>query len=152
PTDLVYQKNDLQYVTFHLGKDTVIIRKDVRPIEIKEKTIRGFIHKNSNLSTEINKATGNFNTTFALAASIEGIYAWSVDFFHLQKGDKFVVVYNEKSIDGVPYGIGKIKYAWFEHAGEGMYAFYYQDTAREVSGYYDDSAKTLKRPFLKSPV
>lgn len=152
PTYLVYELSPLTYVTFDFSKGSVAISRKSKPVIYKERTISGVIAKNSSLYATLNDNVNSFNLTTELAQKIEGIYAWSVDFFHLQTNDKYVIVYEEESVDGEPYGISKIKYAWFEHAGKGLYAFEYQDTANNVSGYYDDEAKAMKRPFLKSPL
>ncbi len=39
----------------------------------------------------------------ALAHELSEVYAWSIDFFKIQKGDKFAVTVNEKYIDGTKY-------------------------------------------------
>ncbi|RFC55595.1 peptidoglycan DD-metalloendopeptidase family protein [Brumimicrobium aurantiacum] len=152
PKYLVYEPDVFSYVTFDFNSDSVGIRKEERPIEIQEKMVSGRIEKNSNLSVELGKNFDNYMMTAAISDAIEGVYAWSVDFFKLQAGDKFVVYYDEKSVDGVPYSVDKIKYVWFEHANEGLYAFNFTDSTGEVSGYYDDKANEMKRPFLMSPV
>lgn len=151
-TQLVYELSPLTYITFNFSKDSVnIVRKD-KPIEIKQRIISGEIVQNSSLYATLRNSMQSFAMTTALAQHIEGIYAWSVDFFHLQVGDKFVIVFDEQQVDGESYAIDKIKYAWFEHADEALYAFHYKDTVNNVSGFYDEKAKAMKRPFLKSPL
>lgn len=150
---VVYEPDVYSYVTFDYTSDSVIVTKTMKDVRIEERIISGEIVKNSNLSVEINKQVQTYALTAALADGIESIYAWSIDFFKLQEGDKFVVVYDEKSIDGVSYGIGQIKYTWFEHSGSGKYAFSYMtDSVANQRGYYDEKAREMKRPFLMSPV
>lgn len=149
---LVYEPDAFTYISFEFEGDSVNIKKENRPTEITERTISGVIEKNSNLSTEIHKNFDSYNMTAELASSIEGVYAWSVDFFKLQVGDKFVVTYDEKSVDGKPYAVDNIKYAWFEHAGGGLYAFDFTDKTGEVSGFYNELGEEMKRPFLMAPV
>lgn len=150
---VVYEPDVYSYITFDYTTDSVVISKTMKDVKIEERIISGEIIKNSNLSVEINKQVQTYALTAALADGIESIYAWSIDFFKLQEGDKFVVVYDEKSIDGVSYGIGEIKYTWFEHSGDGKYAFLYTtDTVQNLRGYYDEKAREMKRPFLMSPV
>lgn len=149
---VVYEPDIYSFITFDFS-DSLIISKTIRNVQIAEKTISGKIVKNSNLSLEIDKKTKNYTLTAALADAVEGIYAWSIDFFKLQEGDQFVFVYEEKTIDGIPAGIGKIKYAWFEHNGKGKYAFqYFVDSVNSIHGYYDEEGREMKRPFLMSPV
>jgi len=152
PTYLVYEPDVFSYVTFDFNIDTIGIRKEVRPIEINERMVSGEIAQNSNLSVELGKNFDNYAMTAAVTDAVEGVYAWSVDFFKLQVGDKFVVYYDEKSVDGVPYSVDKIKYVWFEHASKGLYAFNFIDSTGVVSGFYDEKANEMKRPFLMSPL
>ncbi|PHR49973.1 MAG: peptidase M23 [Fluviicola sp.] len=149
---VVYEPDVFSYITFDFSKDSVQIFKKNRPTEIKEKTITGMIYPNSNLSIELNKSFETYAMTAALADAIEGVFAWSIDFFKLQAGDRYAVVYDEKSVDSVAYSIDKINYVWFEHAGEGIYAFYFKDSTGTVEGYYDEKGREMKRPFLMSPV
>lgn len=152
PTYLVYEPDVFSYITFDFNIDTVGIRKEVRPVEIIERMVSGEIVKNSSLSVELGKNFDNYQMTAAISDAIEGVYAWSVDFFKLQVGDKFVVYYDEKNVDGVPFSVDKIKYVWFQHAEKGLYAFNFTDSTGEVSGYYDELANEMKRPFLMSPL
>ena len=101
---------------------------------------------------ELNKSFETYAMTASLADAIEGVFAWSIDFFKLQAGDRFAVFYDEKSVDSVAYSIDKINYVWFEHAGQGIYAFYFKDSTGTVEGYYDEKGREMKRPFLMSPV
>lgn len=152
PTYLVYEPDVFSYITFDFNNEVVGIRKEVRPVEITERMVSGQIEKNSSLSAELGKSFDNYMMTAAISDAIEGVYAWSVDFFKLQVGDKFVVYYDEKSVDGIPYSVDKIKYVWFEHANKGLYAFNFTDSTGEVSGFYDELANEMKRPFLMSPL
>ncbi len=150
---VVYEPDVYSYVIFDYSSDSVVVTKTKKDVRVEERIISGEIIKNSNLSVEINKQVDTYALTAALADGIESIYAWSIDFFKLQEGDKFVVVYEEKSIDGVAYGVGEIKYTWFEHSGSGKYAFLYTtDSSNNMKGYYDEQAREMKRPFLMSPV
>jgi murein DD-endopeptidase MepM/ murein hydrolase activator NlpD len=148
---LVYQSSILDYVIFDF-RDSVAVKKVTRPISTKSKTLTGNIVQNSNLTSTINKKTKNINITGELAESIAGIFAWSIDFFKLQPNDKFKVLYDEKFVEGKPYGIGRIQAIWFKHEGQPYYAFYFQDSTGEISGYYDEKGKEMKRMFLMAPV
>jgi murein DD-endopeptidase MepM/ murein hydrolase activator NlpD len=153
PQHLVYETDAFSYVVFDFEKDSIKVRKESKPVSLKERTIAGKIHKNSNLTAELNKNFSNYSMTADLADRIEGIFAWSIDFFRLQPNDKFAAVYQEKVVDSVPYGVGQIDYMVFEHNGETKYAFrYITDSTTAQVGYYDEEAREMKRPFLMSPV
>jgi murein DD-endopeptidase MepM/ murein hydrolase activator NlpD len=87
---------------------------------------------------------------YNIALSLSEIYAWSIDFYGLQKGDKFRVVYEENFVYGKSIGIGRIFAAQFVHTKEDFYAF--QFTQNNEDSYFDDKGKSLKKAFLKAPL
>lgn len=143
----IYQPNQIEYLIIDF-KDTVQTtfgRKDVR---IETKTASGVI------SSSLSEAMNEEGLNYILAHEMSEIYAWSIDFFHLQKGDNFKLIYDEKFIDDtVSVGVGNIKAAYFEHKGKPNYAFHFMtDSINNRSDYYDDNAKFLRRQFLKAPL
>lgn len=149
---LVYEPDVFSYITFDFTGDSVSIEKKERPTSITRKMVSGVIHPNSNLSAELGNSFDSYAMSAAIVDAIEGVYAWSIDFFKLQAGDRFVVYYDEKSVDGKPYAVEQISHSWFEHRDDGMFAFHFVDSTGEVSGYYDHKGREMKRPFLMSPV
>lgn len=143
----IYQPNKIEYliVDFTDSVKTVFGRKDVK-IEIK--TASGVIE--SSLSESIDSQGLNY----IIAHELGDIYAWTIDFFHLQKGDNFKLIYEELYIDdSISVGIGDIKAAYFEHKNEAFYSFNFEtDSVKQIQDYYDENAKTLRRQFLKAPL
>jgi murein DD-endopeptidase MepM/ murein hydrolase activator NlpD len=82
------------------------------------------------------------------------IYAWTIDFRRLQKGDKFKVIYTDKYIDDSIYiGVHDIKAVYFEHKKQPFYAFQFEtDSIKGIVDYFNEEAKNLRRAFLKAPV
>ena len=82
------------------------------------------------------------------------VYAWTIDFTRLDKGDRFKVIYTEKFVDDtLSVGIEKIKAAYFEHRKKGLYAYEFEtDSIKGIVDYFDENAKNLRRAFLKAPV
>lgn len=149
---LIYEANIESYYIFNFG-DSLSVEKKYRDIKVTRKTLTGEIVQNSNLTLAIDEQINDFGTTAALAEAFENIFAWSIDFFKLQAGDQFKVVYEQKSIDNKAYGIGDIIGIWFQHSGEGLYSFRYTtDSTNMETGYYNEEGKEMKRPFLMSPV
>ena len=64
------------------------------PIESKIQTASGII--NSSLYQTLQESNAN---PF-LAVKLADIFAWSIDFYRIQKGDWFKVIYEEKFVDG----------------------------------------------------
>ena len=85
-----------------------------------------------------------------LAIRLSDMYAWTVDFFGLQKGDAFKVIYEEQFIDNDPIGIGKVFMAEFNYAGKSLYAVPLIQDGKQ--GYYDSTGNSLRKAFLKAPL
>jgi murein DD-endopeptidase MepM/ murein hydrolase activator NlpD len=85
-----------------------------------------------------------------LAVELSDIYAWTIDFFGLQKGDTFKVIYEEKYIGEKTIGIGKIIGALFINSGRPVYAIPMIQGGTE--SYYDIDGNSLRKAFLKAPL
>lgn len=88
--------------------------------------------------------------SFELTAKMEDALAWSVDFYHIQKGDKFKAFYDQDYIDGKLVGIGKLYGAYYETADQEYYAVNFE--TEKHHGFFDLSGRPMKKAFLKSPV
>jgi murein DD-endopeptidase MepM/ murein hydrolase activator NlpD len=82
------------------------------------------------------------------------IYAWTINFFKLQKGDEFKIIYRERFIDDtISAGIEKIDAAYFKHRDREFYAFNYTiDSTKNITDYFDEQTNSLRKTFLTSPV
>lgn len=143
----IYEKNKVDFAVIDL-RDCVSTYNDKKPVTFVEKSARGVI--TSSLSQTMEEQHLSPNMTDQLAT----IYAWTIDFFRLQPGDRFKVIYSEKYInDTIPAGLGEIKAVMFEHRGKPIYAFsFIGDSIMGITDYYDDEANNLRRAFLKAPV
>ena len=129
-------------------KDSLYAKKVKKPIRVVELQATGVIA--SSLYDTMNASGYNSNLTYYLA----DVYAWTIDFNRLAKGDRFKVIYTERFVDdSISIGIEKIKAAYFEHRNKPLYAFEFKtDSIKGIVDYFDDNAKNLRRAFLKAPV
>lgn len=143
----IYQPDNINYFVVDL-RDSIIAYKKKRPITIKRRTVAAEIK--SSLSQTLNEA----GVDNSLAHNLSQIYAWSIDFFKIQKGDKFAVTFNEKYINDTIYaGVESIEASFFDYKGKTIYAFpFVQDTTSGKIDYYDEQGKALKNFFLKAPL
>jgi len=143
----IYQPNQVEYLIVDFT-DSIHTKFGRKEVKVVEKTATGIIE------TSLSEAIESQNLNYILAHEMSDIYAWTIDFFHLQKGDNFKLIYEEKFInDTIPVGIGDIKAAYFVHKDNPIYAFnFITDSTKNVNDYYDENAKTLRRQFLKSPI
>ena len=86
----------------------------------------------------------------SLVFDMSDIFAWTVDFFGLQKGDSFKVIYEELFIDNKSLGSGKIYGAQFTRSGSSITAIPFIQDDKE--SFFDSDGKSLKRAFLKAPL
>ena len=143
----IYQNDKINYTVFDL-KDSARVYKSKRKVSFVEREVAGVI-KNS-LSLDMDSLGVDYNVTLNLA----DIYAWTIDFFKLEKGDKFKIIYDERYInDSIYAGVAPIKAAYFEHKGTPIYAFpYVVDSLKNIEDYYDQDANNLRSTFLKAPI
>lgn len=139
----VYENSPTSYIVFDL-RDSVHLHKGNKEIEIKINEISGEI--NSSLWNSIIDIDGDPN----LANELSEIFAWTIDFFGIQKGDNYKVIYEELYVEDEKIGLGKIQAAVFNHISKNHYAFYFiQDS---VGDYFDEKGGSLRRAFLKAPL
>lgn len=144
----IYKHSKVRYTVVNFKDSIVTAYNAKKPIQTVIKTASGII--TNNLSEAMDKEGLNLY----LAYEMSDIYAWTIDFFRLQKNDKFKLIYEQLYInDTVPVGIGDVKAAYFEHGGKPFYAFrFLADSTIGIPDYFDDEAKNLRRQFLKAPV
>ena len=120
----------------------------VKPTRLVELEASGVIE--SSLYETMQNSGINESLTYYLS----DVYAWTVDFFRLQKGDRFKVIYTEKFVDdSISVGIERIKAAYFEHNGKPLYAFeFISDPEKGIVDYFDNEANSLRRAFLQGPL
>lgn len=145
----IYQKNKIDYTILHL-EDSIYAENKAKKVIIKRKEIAGVI--DSSLSKSIEDA----GASLYLSHLLSGVYQWTIDFFKIQKGDRFKVIFNEKYLeDGTYVGVQNIEAALFEHYGKSFYAFEYgieNENGDVESSFYDENAKSLQSFFLKAPL
>ncbi len=139
----VYEKNNVDFVRIHL-KDSIIAETGSKEINTERKTASGTI-KTSLWHT----ITGN-GLDPMIAIKLSEIYAWSVDFFRLQPGDHFKIIYDHHYVEDNPIGIGDIHAAYFNHREECNYAIPFEQDG--VLSFYDIEGNSLRRTFLKAPL
>ena len=140
---MVYDIDRVDYLVYDFT-DSVRVYRAQKPVRIVEKTASGIIHS-SLWQTMIDN---NLNQDLIL--DLADVFAWTIDFYHLQKNDSFRVIYTEKMVDGQSVGIDRIIAAEFTHAGTPIRAYLYESEG--IEDYFDDEGKSLRKAFLRAPV
>ncbi len=143
PSFFVYETSVYNYLICSLG-DKIEAKKVERNITYQEKKIEGKIQSSLYLSFE------NLNYPIELVNKMVDIFAWQIDFFRINPGDNYEILYTEEIIDSVVVGIHNVKAARFEHNKKDFYAFSYNQGLG--NDYFDESGKSLRKTFLRSPL
>ena len=83
--------------------------------------------------------------------SLAEVYAWTVDFFGLQKDDRFRVLYDEKVSGDEVVGIDGIRYAVFSRRGKDIPMVMF-DQKDKGNTWWTDKGESMRKPFLKAPL
>ena len=142
---LAYEISMTDYVVFGFQNDSVTIRKDAKSFTLERKK------KSAVINSSLWGAIMEQNLPYSLAAEMEEIYQWTVDFFGIQKGDSFTVIYDERFIDdSVSVGIGRIWGAKFSQGGKEYYAIPFRQGGKIQ--YWEADGASLRKQMLKAPL
>lgn len=139
----VYQPNAVDYVVFDL-RDSVNVYKGHKEVTTRKREASGVI-KSSLFQTLVDNKLSP-----ALAMKMADVYAWTIDFYRIQKGDYFKVIFEEKYVEDEFIGIGNIETVLFNNYGEDFYAFTFEQDS--ITDFYDEKGQSLRKAFLKSPL
>lgn len=140
---LVYQHSVTDFIVFHF-EDSLHVEQFIKPTTLKTRTGEFVVE------TSLWNAIVDADMNMELALQLSDVYAWTVDFFGLQKGDGFKVYYDELFVDSVSIGISKIHAASYKRGDKELFAVFYEND--EVRGYWDLDGNNLKKAFLKAPL
>lgn len=141
---LVYEKDVTDYVVFGFVNDSVSVATGQKDVTIRRQ------RRSSVIESSLWGAIIRDSLPYALAAEMEEIYQWTIDFFGLQKGDGFTVIYDEKLIDTTLVGIGRVWGARFTHADKEIYAIPFRQNGKIQ--YWEYGGASLRKQLLKAPL
>lgn len=139
----IYESSPIDYVVYDL-RDTIDIYKGERPIELEEREASGVI------TSSLYQTLIDQDLSPALAMEMADIYAWSIDFYRIQKGDRFRAIYTVKKVNGEAIGVDEIKAAIFDHMDSPYYAFLFEQGDKQ--DYFDEEGNSLRKAFLQAPL
>lgn len=121
------------------------VSKVTRPVTVRKRYADVTI--NSSLWNDMRAA----GASPLIILSLSDIYAWTVDFFGLQKGDRFRVLYEEKVCDGEVIAIDTVRYAIFSHNGNDLPMVMY-DQKDGGNIWWNEKGESMRKAFLKAPL
>ncbi|MEL6140892.1 MAG: peptidoglycan DD-metalloendopeptidase family protein, partial [Bacteroidota bacterium] len=145
PDFFVYQPSVYEYVRLDLQSGDQTSRVEL-PVTTQIHTAGGVIE-----SSLWNAMVGNGHS-FELTDKMEDALQWSVDFYHVQPGESFKLVYDKDYVEDKEAAIGPVRAAFYHTASKDFYAFYFASEDGEHKGYYDKTGHPMKSTFLKAPI
>lgn len=142
-TCFIYEPNATDYVVYNL-RDSIHVYKGQKEIEKKTRYVKGVV--NSSLYVDLQKQ----HADPMLAIELSEIYAWTIDFYRIQKGDEFEILYTENYVEGKSIGVDRILASTFTHFGKPIKAYFFE--SENEKGYFNAEGDNLKKAFLQAPV
>ena len=139
----VYEKDNINFIVFDLN-DSVNVYEDSKAVEIRTNNFAASI--NHSLFTSLSEN----GASIELAVKLSHIFAWQVDFYGIQKGDRFKVIYEEKLVGDKIIGTGEILGAFFHHKGQEYYAIPFEQDG--ILQFFDQTGNSMRKAFLKAPL
>ena len=140
----IYEIDNTDYVVYEFDS-AVSAYRGVKPTITETRQTGGVINSSMYLTLDEQEASPT------LAIELSEVYAWAVDFYRIQKGDWFKVIYDEKFVDGKSIGVSKIHGAVFNHYGQDYYAVWFEHED-QIGDYFDQNNNCCRATFLKAPV
>lgn len=139
----IYEQDPVNYVVYEIG-DSINVSRGQKEITTQVREVAGEIRSSLWNTLVENDLDPN------IAIRLSEIYAWSIDFYHLQKGDQFKLIFDEEFVDGEKIGFGDVHAAWFQHSSRDFYAVWYEQDS--IGDFFDQDANSLRKAFLKAPL
>lgn len=139
----VVETSPSKYVVYQLA-DSLSAYLGEKPVEHRVRQASGIIN------SSLYQTMADNDLSPELAMKMSNIYAWTVDFYRIQSGDFFKVIFEETYVDGERVGVGDVLAAEFGHRNDTVYAFRYE--GGEQAEYYDREGENLRKAFLQAPV
>ncbi len=143
PKHLIYEATVNSYMILNL-EDPVGIEMVEEDLAVVVKSAACLIQ------SSLHKSILDNGLRYELIFKMEQALSSRVDFYHLNPGDRFKLVYEEKYLDNKLVGIGNLLGIYFQTNGEDIYGFQFENEGKEV--YVDDSGRPLKTSFILAPV
>ncbi|MBK6341509.1 MAG: peptidoglycan DD-metalloendopeptidase family protein [Flavobacteriales bacterium] len=144
PHYFIYEADPIQYFVFHLLPGNEYVTIGERAVTVTQHAIAATV--TGALYNDLAKAGADP----MLAVLLSEVFAWTVDFYRIQKGDVFSVAYAERSVEGKRVGAPQILAARYISGDKVKAAFRFGE-GKEAT-YFDDEGNSLRKAFLKAPL
>ena len=140
---VIYEPDPYRSILYHVD-DSVHVEVVEKEIQTRIETASGTIDGSLWASLE------EQNIPTEMISAIENALGWSVDFYHIQKGDQYKLAYERKYVEGEAMGVGKLIGAEYITGNSKYYSIRFNSGSYD--GYFDLEGRPMKKAFLKAPV
>lgn len=142
PRYFVYEVNAKEYAVFNLMTNQVT--RGEHPSEWRERVCGGVVE------SSLWNAMVASDASPQLAVMLSHIFGWTIDFFGIQKGDEFRLIYEQEYVEDRAINNFMIRAASFCASDSLYYAIPYVQEGEEL--YYNEKGNSLEGAFLKAPL
>ncbi len=144
PRYFIYESDPVEYVVFSLKEDSLDVTVGKRPVHTTEHTLA------CRVTGALYNDLASAGADPILAVLLSEVFAWTVDFYRIQKDDVFSVTYRENTVDGQRFGVPQILAARYTSGGKVTQAFAFEQ--EDGTQYFDDAGNSLRKAFLQAPL
>lgn len=139
----IYEITDLDYVMLDF-RDSLFISRGQKEVTQVDKSASGTIYS-SLWNTLVDQGLHP-----ELVMHMARVMAWSVDFYRIEAGDRFWVLYAEDYVGERSVGVSRIDAVHFLHRGREYEA--YRFVSDTINGYFDGDGNNMRKTFLRAPL
>ena len=143
PQYLVFEESAKKYITFDLQNNYNATLSYIQG-EWRESEVAGMVE------SSLWEAMIENNASPQLAVQMSHIFGWSIDFFGIQKGDYFRLIYAQEYVEDKPLNNYRIHAASFCASNNLVYAIPFTQDNEEL--FYNIDGNSLEGAFLKAPL
>lgn len=144
----------LQYLVYEQDKISSVVFRCTPPFEAwacEKEVVTSQRFADVTINTSLWVDMQNAGVSPLLILSLSDVYAWTVDFFGLQKGDRFKVVYDEKSVEDEVIAVDTIRTAQFIRGTDTLSCYMFnQGDGGNI--YWNGKGESMRKAFLKAPL
>ena len=146
--------SQLQYLVYEQDKISSVVFRCTPPFEAwacEKEVVTSQRFADVTINTSLWVDMQNAGVSPLLILSLSDVYAWTVDFFGLQKGDRFSLIYDEKSVEDEVIAVDTIRTAQFIRGADTLSCYMFnQGDGGNI--YWNGKGESMRKAFLKAPL
>ena len=143
PKYIIYEESPKSFITFDVA-DNFRATRQYKTSEWRESEVAGRVNSSLWVAMEESGASP------VLAVEMSNVFGWSIDFFGIQKGDEFRIIYAQEYVEDEPLNNYKVIAASFCASKHLVYAIPFEQDGETL--FYNTDGNSLEGAFLKAPL